>query len=121
MTLRWRIYYGDGGVFDPGDPYQAPSLNVQMIANGDRDHGWSLIREVDYYWYDESTDEWQGGDIFGLWDYLCLPGPKKVIFGRSTTNANYNKILTQALNDPDIPQKTGWTAYEMHNAGITEV
>jgi hypothetical protein len=119
MTLRWRIYYGDGSVFDPGDPFQAPALNVQMVANGDRDHGWSLVRQVDYYWYDESIDEWNGGDIFGLWDYLQLPGHKKVVFGRNTTNANFNTIFQRALNDPDIPQKTGWRPRERESAGVT--
>lgn len=118
MSLRWRIYYGDESTFDPGDPYLAPALNVMMIANGDRDHGWSLIREVDYYWYVPEIDEWHGGDIFGLWDYLTQPGAKKVIFGRNARNEDYNNILIRALNDPDIPQKSGWTAYERRNAGL---
>lgn len=108
MTLRWRIYYGDGSTFDPGNPFDAPALNVQMIANSDRNHGWSLCRSNDYYWYLEDIDEWQCGDLFGLYDYLMLPGHKKVLFGRTIPSSEYQEILTRAMNDPDIPQKTGW-------------
>jgi hypothetical protein len=120
MTLRWRIYYGDESVYDPGDPYDAPGLNVQMIANGHREHGWSLIRQVDYYWYVHERDEWDGGDIFGLWDYLSQPGPRKVIFGRNASNETFNRILARAVDDPDIPQKTSWKPGERRSAGIEE-
>jgi len=118
MSLRWRLYYGDGSTYDPGDPYEAPAFDVQMIANGSQEHGWSLIREVDFYWYEEETDMWNGGEKFGLWDYLCQPGKKKVVFGRNTTNENFNKILNRAINDPDIPQKTGWYPRERIKAGV---
>ena len=118
MTLRWRIYYGDGSVYDPGNAFDAPAFDVQMIANGNKEHGWSLIRQVDFYWYEEETDMWNGGEHFGLWDYLAQAGRKKVIFGRNTTNANFNEIFERALNDPDIPQKTGWYPRERENAGV---
>lgn len=118
MNMRWRIYYGNGEIYDPGDPYTSPSQNVQMIANADRNNGWSLIRCVDYYWYIEEIDEWNGGDIFGLYDYLLQDGHKKVIFGRNTTNDNFNIILQRALTDPDIPQKSGWYPTERRMGGI---
>lgn len=118
MSLRWRIYYGDGTVYDPGNPFDAPAQNVQMIANGDRNHGWSLARSNDYYWYEEDLDEWNGGDIFGLWDYLTRPGHKKVLFGRTILTEEFQAILTRAVNDPDIPQKTGWYQMERERNGV---
>jgi hypothetical protein len=118
MNMRWRVYYGDGSIYDPGSAYEAPPQDVQMIANADRDNGWSLIRCVDYYWYYEDIDEWNGGEIFGLFDYLLQPGPKRVLFGRNTTNVNFNQILQRALNDPDIPQKSGWYPHERQRAGV---
>lgn len=106
-SLSWRIYYGDGSHYD-GDPYLAPARNVQMVAVSDPEHGWYLCRSNDFYWYLADTDTWQGGDHFGLWDYLIEPGPKKVLFGRTIGNAEFEAILVRAYNDPEIPQKTGW-------------
>lgn len=83
-----------------------------MIAVACREHGWYLCRSNDYYWYLSDQDIWQGGDIFGLWDYLTQPGPKKVLFGRTITNSAFQEILARAYCDPDIPQKTGWHPHE---------
>jgi len=91
-------------------PWDVPTLNVQMIAVASPEHGWYLCRSNDYYWYLPDIDEWQGGDIFGLWDYLAQPGMKRVLFGRTISNKDFGSILTRALNDPEIPQKTGWAA-----------
>lgn len=109
MTFRWKIYYGDGETYNntSGSPFDAPARNVQMIAVADPNHGWYLCRSNDYYWYHPEQDHWQGGDIFGLWDYLIQPGVKKVLFGRTISNEEYTSILTHAYNDPEIPQKTG--------------
>lgn len=94
----WRIYYGDGSTYD-GDPYFAPALDVQVIVENDPRilvHGWH------HYWYEK--DQWYGGDLFGLWDYLTRPGPKKVIFGRTIETEDFRQLLESADNDPDFPR-----------------
>lgn len=119
MSLRWRIYYGDGTTFDvrDGHAFDAPARNVQMIAVADPDHGWYLCRSDDYYWWLPQTDTWQGGDKFGLFDYLIEPGPKRVLFGRTIGNAQFNAIFDRAMNDPEIPQKSGWQPRERESGG----
>ncbi len=109
MSLRWRIYYGDGTTFDArdGGAFEAPARNVQMIAVADPDHGWYLCRSNDFYWW-LPNDTWQGGDMFGLFDYLIEPGQKRVLFGRTIGHEAFAAIKPRAYEDPDIPQKTGW-------------
>lgn len=77
----WKVYYGDGSTFSDqdGSPELAPALNVQAITC--------------------SPEVWMGGDVFGLMDYLSLPGWKRVLFGRMVTNAEYDKAVTLARND----------------------
>lgn len=119
MTLRWRIYYGDGSTFDgrDGPASDAPARDVQMIAVADPDHGWYLVRSTDYYWW-LPNDTWNGGDIFGLFDYLIEPGLKRVLFGRTIETARFRAIFDRAMNDPEIPQKTGWWPRERESGGI---
>lgn len=106
--MRWKIYYGDGSSYKDSNPFDAPALDVQMIANSCQEHGWTLCRNRDFYWYKEGEDLWDCGDCFSLWDYLSQPGRKKVIFGRTIGSKEYEKILGFATNDPEIPQKSGW-------------
>lgn len=117
MARCWTIYYGDGLTYDErdGDAYAAPARDVQMVAVADPDHGWYLCRSNDYYWYLSETDVWQGGDVFGLWDYLIEPGPKKVLFGRTVSNAEFEKILMRAYADQS---KTAWRPRERESAGV---
>jgi hypothetical protein len=107
----WKVFYGDSTTY-MGDPWEAPARDCQMIAVDDPEHGWYLCRSDNYYWYLPATNEWQGGDIFGLFDYLIEPGPKKVLFGRTCSNDEFADCLTRALNDPDLPQKTAWRPHE---------
>jgi hypothetical protein len=108
--MRWRIYYGDGSTYDDsnGAAWDAPAVNVQAVVVADRDNGWYICRADDHYWYREGDDSWYSGDRFGLFDYLTQPGRKRVLFGRSIGNIEYRQILDRAMNDPDIPTKTGW-------------
>lgn len=112
--FRWRIYYGDGSVYDNGmgSAYDAPAVNVQAVVISDRDHGWYCCRSDDFYWYLPEEDRWYSGERFGLFDYLTQPGMKKALFGRSIPDWEYQRILDIAMNDPDLPKKTGWQAKE---------
>ena len=105
--MKWRIYYGDGSTFDnlEGSAFDAPARDCQMIAVADADHGWQLCRSNDYYWFLPAQESWQGGDIFGLWDYLIEPGPKRVLFGRTIPNAEFRAIWDRCSAEWD---KTGF-------------
>lgn len=102
--MRWIIHYGDRQTFsdEDGDALDAPALNVQCIVQAADDPNNSLGRglqaEFDFYWFEpEAEEQWVGGDIFGLWDYLTRPGPKKVIFGRSIDTRTHMEIRMEAL------------------------
>jgi hypothetical protein len=114
---RWRIYYGDGAVVSDADStaYGVSALDVQMIAVADPEHGWYLCRSCDYYWYYPETDTWGCGEQFGLWDYLTQPGAKRVLFGRTISNAAFEAILTRAYEDWN---KHGWRPRERESAGL---
>lgn len=114
MSFRWRIYYGDGTAYDSrdGEAWDAPAVNVQAVVVSDPEHGWYCCRADDFYWYLEDEDRWYSGERFGLFDYLTQPGRRKVLFGRSIPDREYRAILDRAMNDPDLPQKTGWQADE---------
>jgi hypothetical protein len=111
--LNWKIYYDNGNTYSDGDGSveDAPGLGVLGISIADSIVGRHLVSRRDYYWYD--LGRWFGGDVFGLWDYLQRPGFKKVIFGRSTTNEDWNTALKRMLEDPDLPPKSAWSDDEI--------
>lgn len=63
--MSWRIYYDDASVYE-GEPELAPRTGVQIVAQPDPEHGYHLLHSFDYYWW--TGEEWNAGDIFGLWD-----------------------------------------------------
>jgi hypothetical protein len=108
--MRWKVYYGDGSTFSDkdGPPSQAPTLNVQIIIVRDDDPNSQLgrypVHRFDYYWWDDP--EWFGGDLFGLFDYLSRPGDKRVLFGRTISNADHQAIVDAALADTDLIRRS---------------
>jgi len=110
--LAWRIYYGDGSTFSSADgaPSDAPSTNVQAIAlEADPTIGRRICSRFDFYWYE---DEWHGGDLFGLFDYLQRVSPSIVKFGRVLPRLEFEKILTRAVTDEELQPKVAWDPYE---------
>jgi hypothetical protein len=108
--MKWRVYYGDGSTFsnEDGDPSEAPALNVQIIIVRDDDPhsqlGRYAVHKFDFYWWDDP--DWFGGELFGLFDYLSRPGHKRVLFGRTVGNADFQAIVDRALADPDFIRKS---------------
>lgn len=108
--MKYIIWYGDGSIYrdDYGPPELAPKRGIQVISQEDPDTGQSFTRSNDFYWW---TDKgWQGGDLFGLFDYLIEPGSKVVLFGRTIGNREFTGILQHALNDDSgyLPPKSAW-------------
>ena len=108
MPLKWRIYYGDGTTVDSSqcDVYDVPARNVQVAASHTPDPQHSTgclpVHRKDYYWWEPDCEEWSGGDLFGLFDYLIQPGPKKVLFGRTIEADDYRRIIKAACEDRDL-------------------
>ncbi len=99
---RWRVYYADGSTYadTDGPVLEAPGLGVQAINFRQPCGTRATARRSDFYWYDGGT--WWGGEIFGLFDYLARPGPRKVIFGLTLLDEDYQRIRDAAVNDPDF-------------------
>lgn len=112
MQLQWRLYYEDGTTYDnlQGDEFNAPAVGLICIVNKDEQHGTNLVALNDYYWF--RNNMWFGGDKFGLYDYLCQMGQKKVVFGRTVSNERYHEVIKQATNDPDFPPKSARSPQE---------
>lgn len=100
--MKFRIYYGDGSTYE-GDPFLAPSDNVQVIAQEDVSSvkGWILMhglltREGFYCWRADGYG-WDMHETAGFWDYLYhYRGPKHVIFGRTIPTAAFHDIIARA-------------------------
>jgi hypothetical protein len=110
---RWWIVYGDRTLVAGSgaeDAYAAPSRDVQAVISACPEHGWELWRRVnsDFYCYMADRDTWRGCDDFGLWDYLTEPGPRKVLFGRTMFNDEFNALMAWVQEHPDLPIKHGW-------------
>ena len=91
--INWRIYYGDGTSYsnEDGDPFYAPSSNVQVVVQDGK-----LQRGKDaYYWKPEMG--WNGCDVLGLHDYLYqYIGPKAVLLGRSIRDDDFWETVKRA-------------------------
>ena len=110
--MLWRIYYSDGTTYDSGlgSPFDAPGLGVQVVMMSSTEHGRYSQARYDYYVW--NMGEWVGCDIFGLWDYLQQSGPRKVLFGRTLPNTEYNRIRREADCDPFFDPRTAWAENE---------
>jgi hypothetical protein len=106
--MRWAIYYANGDRVTDSDqkPEDVPTRGVIAIGQAHDRAGRIILSKHDYYWWTDH-DQWFGGDIFGLWDYLCTPGWKRVLFGRSVTDGTFETIMTQATDDDYLPPKAG--------------
>lgn len=108
MAGRFRIYYGDGATYSDrdGSPYDAPAVNVQIIAVEDAaspegfylTHGNGLRA---YFCYAPDPGVWHCADEAGFYDYLMFgPGPKKVLFGRTLhRDSDYWAIRDRAIKE----------------------
>ena len=106
---QWKVYYSDGSTF-VGAVEEAPARDIQVIVQLSKDHGWQAVSGDDYYIW--RGDRWIGVDHFGMYDYLIEPGWKRVLCGRTISNAEFNTIWQQAMNDPEMPKKTAFGSRE---------
>jgi hypothetical protein len=96
ISMKFKIFY-DGNYTCEEDAYNAPSLGVICILDC---HDFTHLHEsADYYVWKFREDGWTGVDLFGLWDYLQMPGYKKVLFGRTISNDDFKRIHEIAYQD----------------------
>lgn len=108
--MRWRLYYGDGSVFDGSceeDAWKAPVLpthyGIQIYKEeADNERGYSLRHGCTFYcWQNVPVQRWGGhDDLFGLSQYLLShQGPQKILLGREIYDGTYKEICRRAVND----------------------
>lgn len=96
ITYDWRDETGRFFTYTSDqDPFLAPGQGVQIIRQV-KAHGTVGMQYMrDFYWLKNGV--WYGSEIFGLWQYLTEPGPKKVIFGRTMDdNDEFTRVKIQA-------------------------
>lgn len=106
--IPWRIYYDDGSTFDAsqGEPEDAPSYGVQIIAQASR-YGRECLHLWDWYYWREDNEKWWGSDIFGVLDMLLHNQPLRALKqGRNTNSANFEQLMHKAAHDEDLPARS---------------
>lgn len=124
MTVKWKIWYGDGTTWDntTGSAELAPAVNVCCIVYMDKDIGRRIIHRWDWYYFKDGCDVspcW-GADIHGLLDQLMYDRERRIYAvkqGRTLEDFEFKKILAAAIDDPSFPPKSGNTFLE-RNEGI---
>lgn len=110
--MRWAVYYADGTrVTDREESvWTVPTRGVICLAQPDDRAGRLILNRHDFYWWVGDGEGWYGGDIFGLWDYLCSPGRKRVLFGRSAPHTAYEGAMERARTDDYLPEQSAVNA-----------
>lgn len=103
--MEWMIWYGDGSRFtsEDGSPWDAPRLNVQLIATINGSLGWDLISQSDYYYFDDQIGVWFIADTFAIWDVLIRCKHPLIFFGRYISDKEYNTLIRRAIDE--LPSK----------------
>lgn len=111
----FRIYYGDGTVYE-GPPEGAPVQNVQCIAQADHitetgTIGRYVMHSWDFYIYSDHAKGWHATNrTSDLIDHLsqgCGPGGvRAVLTGRWIGNAEFQEILKRAQTEGDFLPKS---------------
>ena len=121
ITPQFRIYYGDGSVFD-GEPEDAPTDDVQIIVwddptRGNGDIGRGSVYEYDIYIYSDDIG-WHGTDKYAdLLKHLKRKGlgpcgVRAVLEGFWIPRPTYLAIKDRAFNDPPFRRKSANRKYE---------
>lgn len=104
--MNWKIYYDDGSTYSNqnGEIFFAPGQGVEVISYEDTEVGRRILHRADYYWPTEFGFGF--GDMFALYEYLLSPGPKKVLFGKTISDCQFQNILKAAIADDYLPPKS---------------
>ncbi len=114
QAKHFRIYYGDGSVYE-GIPEDAPPEDVQAIAfndpiHGPGDTGRVVLAEWDFYIYSDPVGGWHGANKYAdLMRHLkigCGPGGvRAVLEGQWVDYETFKTIEKRARTDPGLNRK----------------
>lgn len=101
------VYYGDGSTYSHkhGSPYYAPAVDVQCIVIPHPDYpkesGTRTVlfgKTLKAYYCMHPDGSWYITDDAGYYDYMMnVPGPKKVLFGRTMAKTlEFYKLINDA-------------------------
>lgn len=109
--IKFRIYYINGKTYS-GPPELAPVDGVLVIVERSKFHGRRLVTNGDVYCWDPIREQWLPGDDMWFDQYMREPGWKRVLFGRTVSDDEWNEVVTKATSDPDFPIKTAYDFLE---------
>ncbi len=100
MFPDWMVFYDDGSTFssEQGMPWEAPAVGVLILLQVDGNGKWvQYMQQTAYCWEWRTLGEWVPCDAIGVMDYMFHhEGPKAVLFGRWTSDTNYERIRRRA-------------------------
>ncbi len=110
MFAEWVVFYTNGESFSSldGEPWEAPRDYVQCIAMAHEMTGHHMLAEQDFYCWHFEDEVWVPHDQNGLFQYLRLPGDRKVVLcGYWVKRERYGAIRSAAHKDPRLPPVFG--------------
>ena len=113
--LQWRIYYADGQTIDnlQKSPFYVQRHGVVCVVivdkepDGNHNVGRMVLHGWDNYCWNNQLEMWFGATDRGADAYELLHmGPTVTLRGQTILTSLYNRILTEATEDPDFPRKS---------------
>ncbi len=110
MALEFRIYYGDGSIYEGPIEGIEQVVDIQVIVkpdlrNSPYETGRSVMHSFDFYIY--ADGEWLGiNGTLDLVDHILYRPVEKVLKGRMIPNQRFEDILGRAIKDKGFPRKS---------------
>lgn len=98
--MWWRVYYADGSVFtsQEGEPWDAPRLGVQVVAQ-ERDGDHELVWGRDHFYYDPGAGGWCTTDLFGALTHLATAPRQCLLFGQWMADDRFARLMERVHAD----------------------
>lgn len=105
MAVEWAIYYADGSRYtsDDGRPEHTPPTGVQVILVREGRCGRRVLKVADYYIWSQSLGRWIEAQDAAAVVLRAMREPVLVRAGEYLREADFERILIAAHNDPDLP------------------
>jgi hypothetical protein len=106
--MKWRIWYGDGSDYSDrqGSPFEAPRVDVQVIAQFNEQVGYEVISGGDYFYWEPERGGWRTTSGFGLYDHLIRCKQPLILFGRHMTDAEWTRLFLKVK--AELGDKQAW-------------
>jgi hypothetical protein len=100
MWPEWRVYTSSG-VFTSGErtPWTVPRQDVQVIVQSHPENDYEIVHSKDYYYWEPARGNWQGSDIFGMYDHLIRAEKPLVLFGRMLSDPDWRALFERVKLD----------------------